>query len=563
MNKIFSILTVAALTLCPLQKAVAQTDNQPKADTITVSELRYLGPFLCEAPYMTDETDAAGKKYDAQEAALGQSVNIDALKKASVTRDLPVKSDVLQSHMAGFAIETQSFAKASLIYEGPQRHKLYLDGKPVAGELTMEPGSHFVAVNYLTDTTACDGLNIRLATSSDIKTGTDQGRIFSLDLNTQGVNAGRAELSPSGKYYSLSYNFIRENGDRDQYAEIHETSSGKLLCRLGQSVSWMPSSDRYYITENTLGGKKLVAVDPVSQNKETLAEGIPDGFFGIAPTEDYAVFSLQTEGPKEGDVHQILTPDDRQPGWRNRSYIARYDFATGQMRRLTFGYRNSWPNDISRDGRYLLFATDGYNLSKRPTTVMSLLRMDMQTMAVDTLVKDDGFIGNAVFNSDGGKVAVIGSPEAFGGIGQVLPEGRIANMYDHQLFVLDVATKEVKPLTKDFAPSVESIDWSASDGKIYFTAEDKDCVSLFRIDPETAKAEKLDSQEDRVASFSVSQKTPQLIYTGQSLCTADRVWLLNSKKGKTRLFLISVPRSLTGFGWEKAEVMNSPAAAAI
>ena len=166
---------------------------------------------------------------------------------------------------------------------------------------------------------------------------------------------------------------------------------------------------------------------------------------------------------------------------------------------------------------------------------MSLLRMDLKTMAVDTLAADDGFIANAEFNTDGSKVAVVGSPEAFNKIGQVLPEGRIANMYDHQLYVIDVATKQVKPLTKDFAPSVNQIDWGAADGKIYITADDKDCINLYRIDPETAKAERLDNQEDHLYGFSVSKITPQLIYAGQSLCSADKVWLMNTKKEKNTL----------------------------
>ena len=39
------------------------------------------------------------------------------------------------------------------------------------------------------------------------------------------------------------------------------------------------------------------------------------------------------EGPKEQNeaVHQVLMPDDRQPGWRDRSYQTKFDFATGMM----------------------------------------------------------------------------------------------------------------------------------------------------------------------------------------------------------------------------------------
>ena len=532
MKRTIYIVVLLAMAFCPLLKTAAQS----KVDTLVINKLHYTGPYTQVTPYMTDETDAAGKKYDAGDAMLSQEVSLEALKKAPEVDVLPSTSDTPQLHLAGFDLETAGFANVDLIYEGPEKHSLFLDGKPMGGSsLKLEPGTHTVAVKWLTDTTKPDALKISLATSSAINTGADAIRRYSLDINTQGIGCSGASLSPSGKYYMLAPYIIRDNGEREQNIEIYEVSSGRMLLRTEKFLTWMPSTDRCYYTEKGISGKNLVALDPATLAKTVLAKGIPDGGFAISPTEDYAIFTMETEGPKEGDVHQILTPDDRQPGWRNRSHLARYDFATGQLQRLTFGYRNAWLNDISSDGRYLLFATDKYNLLKRPTTLMSMLRMDLKTMAVDTLAADDGFIANAVFSPNGKKVAVIGSPEAFGKIGQVLPEGRIANMYDYQLYVIDVESKQVTPLTKDFAPSVKQMDWSKADGKIYISADDKDCINLYRIDPATAKAERLGNQEEYLYSFSLSKKTPLLIYAGQSLCTADKVWLMNLKKGKNTL----------------------------
>ncbi|MBP5505113.1 MAG: prolyl oligopeptidase family serine peptidase [Bacteroidales bacterium] len=511
-------------------------DSASKVDTIAITGMNYAGPYKTVKPYVTDETDAAGKKYDAQEAALDQSVNMDALKSAPVMHNLPVKSNDLQIHLAGFSIDNSSYAKADLIYEGPEKHQFFLDGKPVSGtSLKLEPGTHQVAVKYLTDTTSCDGLKVSLATSSNITTGAAQDRLYSLDVNTQGLSCNSAALSPSGKYYSLTYTFIRNDGKRDTYSEIHESASGKLIFHNEKPVRWMSDSDSYYFTENGADGERLMRVDVVTNVKSVLAENIPQGPFTISPKEDFAIFMIETEGPKEGDVHQILTPEDRQPGWRNRVHLAKLDFATGNLQRLTFGHRNAWITDISSDGSRILLFTDSYDLSRRPTSMMTLLQMDLETMAVDTLALNDGFVRGASYSADGKKVACIGSPEAFDHIGQNVPEGRTPNMYDIQLYVIDLATKQVKPLTRDFAPSVSDVEWSAFDGKIYLTAEDKDCVNLYRIDPETAKAECLDNQEDDIYSFSLAKGSPQLIYSGQSLCNADRVWLINTKKGKQTL----------------------------
>ena len=555
MKRTLFALAAALFALMPGSDAGAQTNlSQPygkvkpqkdkivappkTVDTTVVSSYRYLGPFAVTAPYMTDSKDAAGAEYEPQKAALLSGPGPEAVfgDGASKTDTPAVNSPQAQIHLAGFEIETEGYAKATLIYEGPSVNKIYLDGAQVqAGDISIEPGTHRLAVKYLTDTSACKPLRIALASSSRLGLGSGLERRFSLDVNTRGLSLSRASLSPGGKYYALSYSFIKDDGKVERYCEIYETASGKLISRRDQGVEWMPSSDRYYYQESAASGMQLVCVDPSTQEKTILAENLPEGELSISPSEDYAVITMETEGPKEGEVHQILVPDDRQPGWRNRSYLQKLDFKTGSMQRLTFGHRNVWLNDISADGRNLLFATDSYDLSRRPTSMMTLLRMNLATMAVDTLVLNDGFIAGASFSPDGKKVAIVGSPEALGGIGLNLPAGRTPNMYDYQLFVMDIASKAVTPLTKDFAPAVKDVEWAAFDGKIYISAEDKDCVNLYRFDPATAMAERLDNKEEYLYSFSLAKSSPQMIYAGQSLCNGDRAWLMNARKGKQAL----------------------------
>lgn len=82
---------------------------------------------------------------------------------------------------------------------------------------------------------------------------------------------------------------------------------------------------------------------------------MPDDYFVISPTEDYAILMHSTDGPKkEEGVFEIVHPDDRQPGWRNRTSLARYDFNTGLVQQLTYSYHGVWLSDISPDGKHLL-----------------------------------------------------------------------------------------------------------------------------------------------------------------------------------------------------------------
>ena len=69
------------------------------------------------------------------------------------------------------------------------------------------------------------------------------------------------------------------------------------------------------------------------------------------------------------------------------------------------------------------------------------------------------------------------------GIGKNVREGQTPSMIDGQLFLMDIASRKVSTLTRDFNPSVGSTTWCATDGMVYFQAEDQDSVNLFRLDP--------------------------------------------------------------------------------
>ena len=59
----------------------------------------------------------------------------------------------------------------------------------------------------------------------------------------------------------------------------------------------------------------------------------------------------------------------------------------------------------------------------------------------------------------GKQVLFIGSAESFDAIGKNCGSHPIANDYDKQAFIMDLATREVTPITKDFDPSVNFLQW--------------------------------------------------------------------------------------------------------
>ena len=114
------------------------------------------------------------------------------------------------------------------------------------------------------------------------------------------------------------------------------------------------------------GTTTLYAVDPESGAETILASGVPEGNLAIAPTEDFAILTTYVDGPTEGDVYQVLEPEDRQPGWRKRARLWRVDFASGITTPVTFGFRQLYLNDIADDGSKILVTTARSRYEQRP-----------------------------------------------------------------------------------------------------------------------------------------------------------------------------------------------------
>ena len=137
-----------------------------------------------------------------------------------------------------------------------------------------------------------------------------------------------------------------------------------------------------YIEEVMEGDKRMLyKVEPTTGSRSLLARDVPKGSFTVSPTEDYLIISAEDEGPKEdADVFEVVEMDDRQPGWRNRGYLIRYDLTSGISQRITFGPKGQYLQDISADGRQLLVGSSYSRLSRRPTEVVDVYVVDAQSL---------------------------------------------------------------------------------------------------------------------------------------------------------------------------------------
>ena len=359
------------------------------AENIDVKSFRYSGPYVVQQPYMVDSVDVHSKAF-AMKNLLETPLSLDVLGQGVTFNGevLPNVEDGHALHLIGFSLQANAYTEAKLNVQGVKDYQLFVNGKKHSGStLTFEPATHEIVIKYLSEAGKNDSLKVSVETEKEgiISLREDGKRSYSLNDVIHGTHFSGVSLSPDGKYLMTSYRTTQVGGRTSGVTKITELATGKVLAQRSDYLQWMPKSNRYYYTRQGVDGRQLVAVEPVSGQEYLLADKLPYGYFQIAPNEKWLLYSLTQEGPKERkEIYEVIEPDDRQPGWRDRSYLAKYDLATGLMQPLTFGYHNAWAQDISADGSKVLVMTSRSRLTQRPTTLSSLLLLD---------VNEGGYIG--------------------------------------------------------------------------------------------------------------------------------------------------------------------------
>lgn len=522
------IFLLQALLTIGLATASAQT-NTP------VQQFRLAGPYAIGTPYQSNGVDAKGKAMNDMTLLQSFKTNDEVKGEPWQGNILPSLQDSRSAGVLTFDIINTTYLKGSVEVKGPKTYQVFVDGKE-GKSLKLSPAyQHQVRITYLTDAGASDSIQVSINANASVQISTNGKHFYSsLDV-LNGTRVTGASLSPNGQY--IIEQFTRTNENRtESYALLKEVATGRLLAQLGNGAEWMPRTNAYLMREGTT----LYKVDPATQQRTEFIKNVPQGRYTLSPTEDYLILTQRDEGTKEDpDVFEILQPEDRQPGWRNRMYITKYDIATGISTRLTFGSRTTYLSDISKDGTKLLLQTRYSRLTQRPTSLTDVLLMDAQTLKVDTLIKGEGFLGGMQFSPDGKQLLVQASAEAFGGIGNHVNPGQTPSMYQYILYKYDIASRKATPLTDRIKPSVEQFDWSASDGLIYFSANNRDLISLYSLNPLTGKITDLEAEEDVVNSYSLANAASVLAYVGEGAQNSKRLHVLtlnaNPKKRQHRL----------------------------
>lgn len=528
-----------------------------------VLQWRAAAPIKVSAPFMNDSVNSAGAKYSLT-SLLDNPVRAKvsgAIVEADTAGMVALEPAAGTLQLLQTQLRSEKFAKPTLKVTSQVPFKVFVDGTEVASKLTAQKDSvdaastataslrlepeHDVtltikALVMAEDSIANPSLQVCIEGEGNYAAGADMKRRFALDDTQYGNRVSSLAMSPDGKYLITTYyNYYSAQRWR-VWSTLTDLKTGKEInSSLPGNVKWMPKGSRLYYTAMAADGYDLYEVDPLTGAQTLLAESIPTESFYWSPTCDYLIYTKTEEGTQEqGPLRRYRTPDDRMPGNRTHYLLMQFDPTTGMTRPLTYGNHSTALMDISPDGKRLLIATSNQNPQVRPFYEQTIYQLDLQTLKADTLVNHQpSFIHNGIYSPDGRQVLFTGSPSAFDKLGKNCGDHPIANDFDIQAYVMELPTKSVKALSRDFDPNIQQIiSWNEADGLVYLIAEEGFGRTLWSLNPKTGEYKRLPQEVAVVNGATMGNLSDQrLAYFGQGYEYAGKAYVLDVKKGSNKL----------------------------
>lgn len=558
-------LRISIVSILLLFSFLIKADDKVTVVNTAFSTGKY---YDIQLPVMMDSTNMKGQRFG----------NLDLLHsfisfpKISDFTD-PLKANIYDSfqfprpqsnarfYLFSFDISVDKFTKSILKVKAPSMFEVYINDVKEIEKTTIEdtlsasktanmtfamlPSAKYnVLVKYMSLSTnkAPEEVKVTIEPkdmTSDVsyKVNEKNKRNITIRDVLVGKRVTSATISPSGDYVLLEYTITENDGKFYKEKELLTLKTGKRVILSSYiNYAWMPISNKLYYIKRTSETSSLIAVDPETLSEIVVASNIPEGICRLTPDERTLIYTDNEKGEAtKSDLILVTSPESVQPGDADRKFISRYNLASGIKERLTFGKNSTAIEDISVDSRYLLFSVSEYEPTERPFFFNSFYRIDLQTLSVDTLFEKQGFAKSAIFSPDGKKILVEGSAEAFGGIGNILPKDEIPNSYNKLAYVMDIATKKVDAITRDFAPSINNSFWNKEDGMIYFLATDKDYVKVFQYNPINRKFRQLTLSEDVVKEFDMAHHATKAVYFGQGIFNSTKAYVYDLKTDRSSL----------------------------
>ena len=411
----------------------------------------------------------------------------------------------------------------------------------ITKELKLTRGTHLLLIKALKPAEA--GLPWKLTAQlelkepflvSDLMPVLSPENIKNIHHMLEGIKISSVEPSNDGRYYAISFRqTLAPGGQSESWTDIRKMEDHSMVTSFRYSrvsrMSWLPGSSilSYVSSRNGKSTIHWYNID-TGEIRNLLEDQENLGSFRWAPDGSYLIYSMREEGSGSDDVmRRVLGMQDRQGQWRSRSFLYKYDVATGLKTRLTYGNVSTGLMDISPDGQQLLISLSRPDYQERPYTKSDLLLLDLNTLTADTLMTNQRWGASASFSPDGKKLLATGGPSAFDGAGENVPEGTIPNNYDRQAYIYDLETRTVKCITLHFDPSVSSVYWHPVDNNIYISTTDEDYQHLYRYNIRRDRFSLVDAGVDMLNGISFSDKSLIATFQGSQTNAPSKAYAIN------------------------------------
>ena len=551
-------------TICTIVAALIIVANLSAQRVFMPQKLFTFEPIEVQKPILLDSINLKDTKF-TEDMLLSYSVSFPEHER--FTTELTPDSSgffFLQKPDQGNALQLISvylngdtYGKGKIVVTSPNPLELWIDDvkratKTQINDSLHQAGSVDAGLNGFTNNSR---VVLKILTSAENKTApavkievkpeeadsllnytfnSSAGRRINIKDIMEGKRVNSSSISPSGRFILLSLRETFPGGKNVNFTEIYDTKQKRTILSetaIRSQIRWMPKSDLLFYVDDNNGDRSVITLDPLTVETKVLAKRLPKESFYIAPDEKSLFFSSKetiTANSPAG-LKRLVGIDDRQSNYRDRYFLYRYYFDTGLTQQLTFGKQTASLNDVTDDVKHLLFTTTEEDLTDRPFRKNSLYMLNLESMSVDTIWKDQTYTYSAQFSPDNKKLLLHGAPEAFNGIGLNIKPDQIANSYDTQSFIMDIETKRVEPITKNFNPTINAQEWNPKDNFIYYRVEEGDRSNMYRYSYKTNKFEILPLKEDVIRSFSIANDALWATYTGVSTSNSNRSYLLNLK----------------------------------
>jgi hypothetical protein len=364
--------------------------------------------------------------WDNQEV---QNWMLSRIPEGEILEIKPIRKAEYQIAYHAFYIESGGLNKHEVEVESPQMFEVFLQGKKLASSyklaeedssntgnatLDLDRGKFLVIVKSLYTTGDENKWWIKAKVSGKPLLSTTPVRGMNIHHLLEGTKLGNVSISADGSLVMVSYSRVDiKSGKKSNWTEIKDVSTGRIVqsFRKGGSTGyhWMPSGKKLYYIKQGEKGSSVWIYDFEERTEYHVLEDIEE-LSGTewSPDEKFLIYTVSEK--KKADSGSSLRYMDelgkRTFPDKSIGSLYKYDVASKVSTRLTFGEYSTWLNDISLDGKKIIFSLFRPNPIVRPFILQDVYMMDLKTGKVDTLWKDSPWSGTSKFSPDGTKLLV-------------------------------------------------------------------------------------------------------------------------------------------------------------